>query len=74
MSVKVRYRKIQESEYSIYLDKYIKGQDRETITLAGRVTNDYGKKPRPRFANENDKRLVEDGSTPYNLDEKRFSI
>jgi integrase len=74
MSVKVRYRKIKEGEYSIYLDRHVKGEKRKTETLEGKVSNNYCKKPRPTFANANDKRLVEEAEQKAHKKNKELSL
>jgi hypothetical protein len=72
MSVKVRFRKIREGEYSIYLDEDVKGKKRKTVTLEGKVSKDYSKKT--RFANENDKRLVEEANEKAFKKNKELSM
>jgi integrase len=59
MAVKVRYRKVSNERYNIYLDYYFKDQDRRIETLKGYVvTKDYGKQKRKRFANKQDQEYV----------------
>jgi hypothetical protein len=58
MAVKIRYRKVNNSRYNIYLDIYKEGI-RKTETLNGYVVSrDYSKQSRQSFANKQDEEFV----------------
>ena len=59
MAVKVRYRKVSNNKYNIYLDCYYNKNSRSAETLEGYVvTKDYSTQKRKRFAYKQDQEYV----------------